>query len=460
MQKTDIVTRLENIIATSQDPQQVAAAQKELQRLASIGSAEIKMASTGSEGDSAQVKALLEALTLAVQQGGQSVSQSDVRKAVMDELEKRKIDYEDLSDSLKAFLASTQKVQVTIKQLSGLTTSTKVPLDFLQRKIVQLILSDMKAKNNVYLYGGAGTGKTYIASEIAKILGWYPIILNCNQYTSPLDILGGQTIDGYQEGKVSQAWSNEIVLPDQTVQKVEGVVLILDELPKIDPNTAGILNEALAKVKQFSVSDTGEVVPPKIENGRGKKLALGNLLVIATGNVALNTIDPDYEANFKQDLSLQDRFIGSTYKVLYDYEYEFTNTMRGFAFIWIFCTKLREAIVKNKATNAAFVSMRLMENLRETYRVYREVKNDPSTYGALKKPKTIIESLETFFTLFKEAPRNAILTEVDFERFKKIVNDKDKMPFNPDDTNFDTPEELQEGKDMVEKYKKKTENTL
>lgn len=457
----DLITRLENIVATSTDPQQVDMAQKELQRLASLGSAQVQVAASTGMSDDAQIRAMLDALTLAVQAGGASVSAADVRKAVADELKKVKIDYDDLSDSLKAFLASTQKVEVTIKQLTGITTSTQVPSDFLNRKIVQLILSDMQAKNNVYLYGGAGTGKTYIATEIASILGWYPIILNCNQYTSPLDILGGQTIEGYQEGKVSQAWSNKIVLPDGTVNPVEGVVLVLDELPKIDPNTAGILNEALAKVKQYKIdATTGEIKSPTIENGKGVKMSLGNLLVIGTGNVALNTIDPDYEANFKQDLSLQDRFVGSTYKVLYDYEYEFNNTMRGFAFIWIFCTKLREAIVANRATNQAFVSMRLMENLRETYKTYRDVLANRSTNSAIQSPKTIIDSLETFFTLFKEAPRNAILQAVDFRNFRKIVEDKNKMPYDPNNINFDTPNEIQEGKNMVELYKTSTANTL
>lgn len=461
MANTDIISRLENIVNTSQDQKQREAAQKELDRLASIGSAQVQVAASAGGSDDAQIKALLDALTIAVQTSGASVNKSDLQKLVVDELKKIKIDYDDLSPSLQAFLASNQKVQVTIKQLSGITTSAQIQADFLNRKIVQLILSDMLAKNNVYLYGGAGTGKTYVAEKIAKILGWSKITLNCNQYTSPLDILGGQTIEGYQEGKISQAWSNKIILSDGTVNNVDGVVLILDELPKIDPNTAGILNEALAKVKQYDIDDaTGQIIPPTIENGRGQKMSLGNLLVIATGNVPLNTIDPDYEANFKQDLSLQDRFVGSTYKVLYDYEYEFNNTMKGFAFIWIFCTKLREAIVKNRATNQAFVSMRLMENLRETYKVYREAKANPSSTSAIKNPKTIIDSMETFFSLFKETPKAAILNEVDFRQFKKIVEQKDKMPFDASNINFDTAAELAEGKAMVDAYKAATVNTL
>jgi hypothetical protein len=129
-------------------------------------------------------------------------------------------------------------------------------------------------------------------------------------------------------------------------------------------------------------------------------------MVIATGNVPLNTVDPDYEANFKQDLSLQDRFIGSTYKVFVDYEYEFNDIMEGFAFIWIYGTKVREKVISLNASGQAFVSIRLMMNLKETYKVYREVKEKNSASNAnqafdlISEPKTIIESMLTFLDLF------------------------------------------------------------
>ncbi|MBW2998223.1 AAA family ATPase [Candidatus Woesearchaeota archaeon] len=44
----------------------------------------------------------------------------------------------------------------------------------------------MLARNNVYLYGGAGTGKTYSARTISKLLDWNLITVNCNQFTSAL----------------------------------------------------------------------------------------------------------------------------------------------------------------------------------------------------------------------------------------------------------------------------------
>jgi cobaltochelatase CobS len=313
------------------------------------------------------------------------------------------------------------------------------------------------------LYGGAGTGKTFVAEQIADIIGWEKITLNCNQFTSPLDILGGQTIDGYQEGKLSMAWSNKIVLADGTTKKVDGVVLILDELPKIDPNTAGILNEALAKVKDDKYDEATKTwKKPTIRNGKNEVLELGNLFVIATGNVPLNTIDPDYEANFKQDLSLQDRFIGSTYRVFVDYEYEFNVIMKGYAFIWIFLVKVREAIEKLRANGQAFVSLRLMINAKATYSEYRMIKDKKAggagamnANTAISNPKTLVDTMENFFGLFKPSTKDALLKEVDFEGFKAIVAEKDKMPFDSDNPDFDTASEIAEGNKMVKEYKRK-----
>lgn len=461
---------LENIIATNPNPQDVAEAQRQLDqinRLASVGSAQIQSAYQSGTAD-ADLLAVLGAIERAVKTSGGNVTQDEIRRLLNEELVARKITKDDLSPSLLAWLDSTRKVNLTINKLLGVTISKNVEGAVLNKPLTQLILSDLMARNNVYLYGGAGTGKTYTAEQLADMLGWEKVTINCNQFTSPLDILGGQTIDGYQEGKVSMAWSNRIKNADGKEVKVDGCVLILDELPKIDPNTAGILNEALAKVKDFKYNElTKEYDPPTIRNGKNQVLPLGNLFVIATGNVPLNTIDPDYEANFKQDLSLQDRFVGSTYKVYVDYEYEFNNIMNGFAFIWIFLVKVRQKIEELRASGQAFVSLRLMINVKWTYLAYRQIKGnlpisnsnklqDVAKVGnnAIKNPKTIVQSMEEFFKLFKESTRDAIMNDVNFEGFKKIVEQKNAMPYDEKNPNFDTPSEIAEAKKIIEEYKK------
>jgi cobaltochelatase CobS len=464
------IDQLQNIIATSTNQLVVDSAKKELDMLQNIGRTQVQMAVDSGGSDDPQLNAIMGMLQQIVSSKGLTgtaqINPNDVKQLILDQLAIRKIGLDDLSPSLKAWLNSTRTVSLTIINSGVISKTTNKGNKAINTKLGQLILSDASARNNVYLYGGAGTGKTYIAGQIAKALNYELITLNCNQYTSPLDIVGGQTIDGYQEGKLIIAWSNEQEMEDGSIKKYDGCVLLLDELPKIDPNTAGILNEALAKVKPTDVDDiTKAYIMPTITNGKNQKFPLGNLIVIATGNVPLNTIDPDYEANFKQDLSLQDRFIGSTYKVFYNYRNEFEVVMSGYAFIFKFLVKLREAIndPSIRASSQAFVSTRLMENTRNTYFTYRSIVNDnksSKTASLVNAPKTLENALDTFFELFKDVQRQAIMNMVDYEGFKKIINEKNKMPFNQKEPNFDTPQEIEECMKIVKDFEDANKNKI
>jgi cobaltochelatase CobS len=451
------IERLQAIIAKNANAQVVESAKAQLKMLESEGKVMIHNQAAGVTQNS-DAQAILDALNKAMSKG--YTSAIDIKREIDEVLKARKINESDLSDSLRALIQSSRKIELTITQLNAQPKVTSTTDAFLQRPLTQMMLSDMRARNNSYLYGAAGTGKTYMAEEIAKLLGWELITVNCSQYTSPLDILGGQTIEGYQEGRVSMSWENVVYESDGSSRKVDGVVLLLDELPKIDPNTAGIMNDALAKVKNFSEDPaTNTLIRPTIRNGKGVKLYLQNLFVIATGNVPLNTIDPDYEANFKQDLSLQDRFVGSTYKVGYDYEFEYNVIMSGYAFIWIFLIKVREAIVDLRAQSQAFVSMRIMINAKETYRTYRDVLDEIKTGKAnlISKPKTLVDTMDEFFNLFKPAQKDAIIQQVDYEGFKKIVEEKNKMPYMHSSlkiaNDFNTAAEAAEAQVMIAKYK-------
>jgi len=453
---------IEQIRAMLNDPntseQNRALAQQMLEdeerRLADIGAARVQVAA-GSTDMEAALAATLEGFKKLLERKGVSgqVSMAEIRRAVTEEFATRKINMSDLSPDLLQFLNSTRAVTFTLKMMNVSTTSN-TDSEILNRPLTQKLLSDVMARNNAYLYGGAGTGKTFIAEALGDMLGWEVITINCNQFTSPLDILGGQTIDGYQEGKLIMAWNNEIVNPDGSRRPINGAVLLLDELPKIDPNTAGILNDALAKVKSFKKKD-GVLVAHTIRNGRNEVKELKNLFVIATGNVPLNTIDPDYEANFKQDLSLQDRFIGSTYEIFVNYRSEWDTVGKGFTFIWLFLVKVREKIKEVRATNQAFVSLRLMINVRATYEAYRDVidkigkQRGKISNQAITQPKTVIEAMDNFFGLFKEAPRRAIMEGVDYAAFTRVVEQKNQMPNNPDPPNFDTPEEIREAQALI-----------
>ena len=198
------------------------------------------------------------------------------------------------------------------------------------------------------------------------------------------------------------------------VNKPIGTVLLLDELPKLDPNTAGILNDALAKVKRRK----------SIENGKGDKIEMGNCFIYATGNVRLNEIDEDYVANFKQDLSLQDRFVGSCYPILVQYDYQVKDIMKGFLFIWEYMTDLQQAIKELGFASQAFVSNRILESLRDTQRVYAGqvdgLQTIPITAEKLVTPKTLMQGVNSFLSLFDEDSRTELEGGVEITDYETV----------------------------------------
>ena len=390
-----------------------------------------------------------------------SVDKREVEDIVNKELKGFKVGIKNLDASVKEMISTTQTIQVVNWQ------DVKVMLDGKgkPRRIFDVILSDFEAGNNVYLYGGAGTGKTYIVGEIADSINYKLITINCNQFTSPLDILGGQTIEGYQEGRLTEAWGN-LFMPEinpKTGQPYSGALLLLDELPKIDPNTAGLLNDGLSKIKDPLKQKDGKIYGPTITNGRGKAINKKNIFIVATGNSKLNEADKDYEANFKQDLSLQDRFAGSTYELIIDPSYELKNIMSGvnvngqptdFVFIFNFLFKLRTAIQENNYSSRAFVSTRSMVSFRDTYIAYRI--NETMGDKQIPRPKTLQIAVSSFMDLFTEDQRTVLSQAVDLPQFMTLIDVKNKLPLSDLTTDMDK----QESQALIQAFDLKNANKI
>jgi cobaltochelatase CobS len=393
--------------------------------------------------------------------GQGSVDKKEVEDIVNKELKGFRVGIKNLDASVKDLISTTQSIQVINWQ------DVKVMLDGKgkPRRIFDVILSDFEAGNNVYLYGGAGTGKTYIVGEIADSINYKLITINCNQFTSPLDILGGQTIEGYQEGRLTEAWGN-LFMPEinpKTGQPYSGALLLLDELPKIDPNTAGLLNDGLSKVKDPLKEKDGKIYGPTITNGRGKAINKKNIFIVATGNSKLNEADKDYEANFKQDLSLQDRFAGSTYELIIDPSYELKNIMSGvnfngeptdFVFIFNFLFKLRTAIQENNYSSRAFVSTRSMVSFRDTYIAYRL--NELQGERQIPRPKTLQIAVLSFMDLFTEDQRVVLSQAVDLPQFMTLIDVKNKLPMS----NLTSDMDNQEAQALIQAFDMKNANKI
>jgi hypothetical protein len=373
---------------------------------------------------------------------GSAISKDEVEKLVSDALKKGKIKYDDLSDELKNKLNGMIKVTLNLTTNSyTANVSSGLTVEEVNDPLFQKMISDVVAQNNIYLFGAAGTGKTFTSEKLAKFLGWNFVEVNCNQFTSPLDLVGGQTIDGYQKGKLEIAWSNV----DENGNDFNGAVLCLDELPKLDPNTAGLLNSALAKVKLPNAT---------IRNGRGQSISKGKLVIIGTGNTRLNETNLEYEANFKQDLSLQDRFVGSCYEVMFNYRLEYNEIMKEFLFIWIYMIKMRENIIAERFMSQAFVSMRILISMRDTYEVYRKWMSSPEeTVDGLKmsSPKTLKESLDSFLNLFKPNQIAVLKQKTDYDKFIQLIETKNKIA-KWQNGGLNTKQEIEEGLKLVTDY--------
>jgi MoxR-like ATPase len=390
------------------------------------------------------------------------VDKQKVEEILTDRFKTLKIGKKNLDSSILDLIGKTQTVQIVNWQNVKVKTS-----DGKKRKIFDIVLSDFEAGNNVYLYGGAGTGKTFIAGQIAKALNYKLVTLNCNQFTSPLDIVGGQTIEGYQEGRLTYAFGNlwdGNEINANTGKPYSGALLLLDELPKLDPNTAGVLNDGLSKIKDpIERSESGREIMPTITNGRGQVISKKNIFVIATGNSLLNEADVNYEANFKQDLSLQDRFAGSTYELIIDPQYELDNIMSNikvgdeitsFTFIFNFLFKLRTAIEKNNFSSRAFVSQRLMVSMRDTYIAYRL--NEMQGANKISQPKTLQIGVKTFLDLFTEQQRSVIDTDVNTKEFYDLVDQKNKLSFA--DLTSDT--DKKEAEMLIKQFEQNTKDKI
>jgi cobaltochelatase CobS len=366
--------------------------------------------------------------------GKGGVDANAVKGIIKDYLNDEKVHRNDLGQDVIDFIDATRPYEVKFPEMETRKGKTIFP-----EPITSLIMSDLLAQNNVYLYGGAGTGKSFIAEKIGEeLLNCKVYTLPCNQYTSPLDLIGGQTIEGYVEGIVTRAYGN-LDVPDDK----DGALLLLDEIPKLDPNTAGVLNDMLAKIKRGA----------PITNGRQQLIAKGKkVYVMATGNILLNREDPAYSGNTKQDLSLQDRFAGSCYEFIIEL-YSEKASMMGFLFIWNYLTKLRFLIAEKKYDNFAFVSRRLMESLRDTQAFYMAQKKRVPTEGMKEFPaKTVIQGMESFFDLFLPEQIVALKKDSNYEDWKKQAI---KAMNRPADQEFvDTIDEVKESDQIAEKFMK------
>ena len=157
----------------------------------------------------------------------------------------------------------------------------------------------LNADKCVYLCGGAGTGKTTLAEQVADVMDLPFGFLSCTEGMSEAHLLGRMLFDG-------QYVASEFV----TLYEGGGVFL-LDEMDAMDSNVAVVINSALANGK---VS-----VPNRKDNPIAKRHE--NFFVIGAGNTwGTGQGSNMYSGRNKLDSATLDRFWGI--EVNYDVKLE------------------------------------------------------------------------------------------------------------------------------------------
>jgi hypothetical protein len=104
-------------------------------------------------------------------------------------------------------------------------------------------------------------------------------------------------------------------------------------MPKLDANTAGLFNDALAKSSKTRPNSESKINSANPEEPPIERAS--DFAVIATGNIYPNEPPaPQYRGNNQQDLSLLDRFSGSVYFTEFDRNTDEDTTR--FAFLYDF----------------------------------------------------------------------------------------------------------------------------
>lgn len=225
--------------------------------------------------------------------GGISIKNaSDLQKKMKQQLEKMKKQEEEAKKQAE-------------EEAKMIDTSKLSP----EEQLHKIIEAGMR---NIWMVGPAGCGKSTMARNVAKELGFPYLCISCGIGTSATEFVGYK-----YPNRESTKFAEYYAKPS---------IILIDEMTALDPAVGQVLNAALAN---------GE-----IETTTGLVCRHPECIIIATSNTFGNGASRQYVANNQLDASTIDRFTGGIIEVDYSIDYESQYDTDVVSYVW----KLREVI--------------------------------------------------------------------------------------------------------------------
>lgn len=236
-------------------------------------------------------------------------------------------------------------VKVVVEHHRGPKKTTKEYVQTFHSKFEKL-LKLAKARENIFIYGPTGSGKSYIGKQMADVLGLPFYFVSCSQGTSEAALVG-RLLPG--QGGNFEYWESEFVKAYEN-----GGVFLIDEIDAADANVLLVINTALAN---------GRFAIPRREKPYAERHP--DFVCIAAANTLGTGSDRMYSGRSKLDVSTLSRFgIG---KVLIDYDENVEKTLCPDEALRSHLLRYRKAINANRLERA--MDSRFME---KAYKMHSE----------------------------------------------------------------------------------------
>ncbi len=121
-------------------------------------------------------------------------------------------------------------------------------------QLLRMALKALELRDNFWLFGERGTGKTQFAMQLAARLGRKIFRVSFDRTMERLDFLGG---GGVENGDTVGVWQDGVVL---LAMRTPGAICLLDEVARGKPEYLVALNALLEPGGTYTIPITGEVV--------------------------------------------------------------------------------------------------------------------------------------------------------------------------------------------------------